>query len=94
MIQKKKKKKKRYKDNIHPLSPLHTWRLKSQHHALITTFLFSTPRHELGLAGGVIHPLHSPPLGFIPLGFLLFGWWISSSLMMVPLPTPQLLYLA
>ena len=80
MIQKKKKKKrkkkkkteKRYQDS-HPPSPLHTRRLKSQHHGIITTFLFSTPRHELALGGGVIPPLHSPSLRFIPLGFLHSG---------------------
>jgi len=57
----------------HPPSPLHTRRLKSQHHEIITTFLFSTPRHELALGGGVIPPLHSPSLRFIPLGFLHSG---------------------
>jgi len=43
-----KKKKKKYKDSHRP-SPLHTRRLKSQHHEIITTFLFSTPRYELAL---------------------------------------------
>ena len=57
----------------HPLAPLHTRRLKSQHHEIISTFLRSTPRHELGLGGGVIPPLLSPTLRFIPLGFLLSG---------------------
>jgi len=46
----------------HPPSPLHTWRLISQHHEIFTTFLFSTPRYELALGGGVIPPLHFPPL--------------------------------
>ena len=64
----------RYKDSrVHPPSPVHTRRLKSQHHEIITTFLFSTPRHELALGGGVIPPLHSPSLRFIPLGFLHSG---------------------
>ena len=72
MIQKEKRKKKRYKDRDPP-SPLHTRRLKSQHHEIITTFLFSTPRHELALGGGVIPPLHFPSLRLIPLGFLHFG---------------------
>jgi len=54
---------------LHPPSPLHTRRLKSQHHEIITTFPVSTPRHELALGGGVIPPLHSPSLRFIPLGF-------------------------
>jgi len=57
----------------HPASPLHTWRLESQHYVIITTFLFSTPSHELGLGGGFIPPLHSPPLKFIPLGLLHSG---------------------
>jgi len=57
----------------HPPSPLLTRRLKSQHHEIITTFLFSTPRHEFALGGGVIPPLHFPPLRFIPLGFLHSG---------------------
>jgi len=57
----------------HPPSSLHTRQLKSQHQEIITTFLFSTPRHELALGGGVIQPLHFPPLGFIPLGFLHSG---------------------
>jgi len=70
--EKKKKKEKRYKES-HPPSPLHTRRLKSQHHEIITTFLFSTPRHELGLGGGVIPPQHFPPVRLIPLGFLHFG---------------------
>ena len=71
MIQEKKEKK-RYKDS-HPPSPLHTRRLKSQHHEIITTFLFSTPRYEFALGGGVIPPLHSPSHRFIPLGFLHSG---------------------
>ena len=57
----------------HPPSPLHTQRLKSQHHEIITTFPFSTPRHELALGGGVIPPLYFPPLRLIPLGFLHSG---------------------
>jgi len=69
MIQKKEKKVQRH----HPPSHLHTRRLKSQHHEIITTFPNSTPRHELALGGGVIPPLHSPPLRFIPLGFLHSG---------------------
>ena len=79
MIQKRKdKKKKRKKEKkkvtkSHPPSPLHTPQFKSQHHEIITTFLFSTPRHEFALGGGVIPPLHSPPLRFIPLGFLHSG---------------------
>ena len=73
MIQKKertKRKKKKKVQRQHPPSPLHTRRLKSQHHKIITTILFSTPLHELALGGGVIPLLHSPPLRFIPLGFL------------------------
>jgi len=77
MIQKKKVKKvkKVKKEGTKTASPapLHTRRLKSQHHELITTFLFSTPRHELALGGGVIPPLHSSSLRFIPLGFLHSG---------------------
>jgi len=72
MIQKKKEKRKKVEE-LHRPSPLHTQRLKSQHHEIITTFLFSTPRHELALGGGVIPPLHSPSLRFIPLGFLHSG---------------------
>jgi len=60
----------RYKDS-HPLSPLHTRRLKSQPHEIITTFPNSTPRHGSVLGGGGIPPLHSPSLRLIPLGFLL-----------------------
>ena len=67
--EKKKKKEKRYKES-HPPSPLHTRRLKSQHHEIITTFANATPRYEFALGGGVIPPLHSPSLRFIPLGFL------------------------
>jgi len=58
---------------LYPPSPLHTWRLKSQHHEIITTFPFSTLRHELALGGGVHLPLSSPALRFIPLGFLHSG---------------------
>ena len=57
----------------HPPSPLQTRRLKSQHHEIITSFLFSTPRHERALGGGVIPPLHYPSLRFIPLGILHSG---------------------
>jgi len=70
MILKKKKKK---VQRQHPLSPLHTRRFKSQYHKIITTFLFSTPCHEFALGGGVIPPLHSLSLRFIPLGFLHSG---------------------
>ena len=69
IVKKEKKKRKRYK-NSNPPSPLHTRRLKSQHQEIITTFLFYTARHELALGGGVIPPLHFPPLRLIPLGFL------------------------
>jgi len=58
---------------LHPPSPLHTRRLKSQHHEIITTFPKSTPRYEFALGGGVIPPLHFPSLRFIPLGFHLSG---------------------
>jgi len=57
----------------HPPSPLHTGRLKSQHHEIITTFRNSTPRYEFALGGGVHLPSSSPALGFIPLGFLHSG---------------------
>jgi len=57
----------------HPPSPLHTRRLKSQHHEIITTFPNSTPRYEFALGGGVHPPLSSPALRFIPLGFLHSG---------------------
>jgi len=57
----------------HPPAPLHTRRLKSQHHGINTTFPNSTPRHEFTLGGGDIPPLHSPSLRFIPLGFLHSG---------------------
>jgi len=57
----------------HPLSPLHTRRLKSQHDEIITTFPNSTPRYEFALGGGVIPALHSPSFKFIPLGFLHSG---------------------
>ena len=52
MILKKKEKKKKEKNLhlFHPPSPLDTRRLKSQHHEIITTFLFSTPRHDLALS--------------------------------------------
>jgi len=70
MIQKNKKNKVLRQ---HPSSPLHTRRLKSQHYEILTTFLFSTPRHELALGGGVIPPIHSPSLRLIPLGFLHSG---------------------
>ena len=76
----------RYKDN-HPPSPLHTRRLKSQHHEIFTTVLFSTPSYDLALGGRVIPPLHSPSLRFIPLGLLhsglmdfVFFWWCFLSL--------------
>ena len=69
---KKKREKKRYKDS-HPPSPLHTRRLKSQYHEIITTFPNSTPRHEFALGAGVHVPLSSPALRFIPLGFLHSG---------------------
>ena len=71
MIQKKKKKKK--VQELHTPSPLHTWRLKSQNHEIITTFPNSTPNHEFALGGVVYPPLSSPPLRFIPLGFLHSG---------------------
>ena len=61
-----------YKDS-HPPSPLHTRRLKSQHHEIITTFTNSTPRHEFALGGAVHLPLSSPALRFLPLGFLHSG---------------------
>jgi len=77
MIQKKKKKKRKKKkkkvQRQHPLSPLHTRRLKSQHHEIITTFPNSTPRHEFAL-GGVVHlPSTSSALRFLPLGYLYSG---------------------
>jgi len=58
---------------LHPLSPLHTRRLKCQHHVIITTFPNSTPGHGFILGGGDIPPLLSPSLRFIPLGFLYSG---------------------
>ena len=74
---KKKRKKEEEKakkvKELHPPSPLHTRRLKSQHHEIITTFHFSTPPYEFALGGGVIPPLHSPSLRFTPLGFLHSG---------------------
>ena len=79
----------------HPPSPLHTRRLKSQHHKIITTFPNSTPRYEFALGGGVIPPLHFPSLRFIPLGLRLSGLMdFGFFLLMFPLPTPLLLYLA
>jgi len=57
----------------HPPSRLHTQRLKSQHHEIITTFPNSTPRYGFALGGGVHIPLSSPALRFIPLGFLHSG---------------------
>jgi len=59
--------------SLHPPSPLHTRRLKSQHHEIITTFPNSTPRYEFALGGGGHHPLSSPALRSIPLGFLHSG---------------------
>jgi len=75
MIQKKQKRKKRNKEvqRQHPPSPLHTRRLKSQHHEIITTFPNSTPRYEFALGGAVHLPLSSPALRLIPLGFLHSG---------------------
>jgi len=79
----------------HPASPQHTRRLKSQHHEIITTFLFSTPHHEHPLGGRAIPPVHSPPLMFILLGFLLSGLMdFVFFLIMFPLATPLLLCLA
>jgi len=76
-------------------SPLHTRRLKSQHHEIITTFPNSTARYEFALGGGVIPPLHSPSLRFIPLGLLLSGLMdFIFFLLMFPLPTPLWLCLA
>ena len=72
MIQKKKKKKKKVQRQ-HPPSPLHTRRLKSQHHVIINTFPNSTPRYGFALGGGVHLPLSSPALRFIPLGLLHSG---------------------
>ena len=77
MIQKKKKKKEKRKEkkvqelpssvsSTHPA-------IEISHHESITTFLFSTPRHELTLGGGVIPPLHTPSLRFFPFGFLHSG---------------------
>ena len=57
----------------HPPSPLHTRRLKSQHHEIFTTFPNSTPRYGFALGAGVHLPLPSPALRFIPLGFLHSG---------------------
>jgi len=91
MIQKKKRKKKKKVQELHPPSPLHTRRLKSQHHEIINTFPNSTPRYEFALGGGVIPPLHFPSLRFIPLGFLLSGLMdFVFFLMMFPLPAPLL----
>jgi len=82
----------RYKDN-HPPFPLHTRRLKSQHHEIMPTFPNSTPRYEFTLGGGVIPPRHSPSLRFIPLGFLHSGFLdFVFFLLMIPLPTPLLLF--
>jgi len=67
MIQKKKKKLKKVQE-LHPPSPLHTRRLKSQHYKIITTFPNSTPHNGLALGGGE-HLLSSfPALRLIPLG--------------------------
>ena len=73
MIQKKKKKKegKKKLQELSPPSPLHTWRLKSQHDKIITTFPNSTPRYGFALWGGVHFPSSSPTLRLISLGFLL-----------------------
>ena len=57
----------------HPPSPLHTRRLKSQHHKIMTTFPNSTPHYVFALGGGAIPPLQSLSLRFIPLGFLHSG---------------------
>jgi len=73
ILRKKEKKEEKKVQELHPPSPLHTRRLKSQPHLIITTFLFSTPRLELALGGGVLPPLHLPPLRLIPLGFLHSG---------------------
>jgi len=54
----------------HPPSPRHTWRLKYQHHEIITPFANSSPRNGFALRGGVHLPSSSPTLRFIPLGFL------------------------
>jgi len=70
--EKKRRKKKRVQE-LHPPSPLHTRRLKSEDHEIITTFPNSTPRYQFALVGGVIPPLHFPSLRLIPLGLLLSG---------------------
>ena len=57
----------------HPLSPLHTRPLKSQHHEIIPTFPNFTPRYGFALGGGVHLPSFSPALRFIPFGFLNIG---------------------
>ena len=72
MIRKKRKRKKEVQRQ-YPPSPLHTRRLKSQDHEIITTFPNSTARHGFVLGGGDISPLLFPPLRFIPLGFLYSG---------------------
>ena len=73
MIQKKEGKKRKRDKDSHPPSPLHTRRLKSQTHEIITSFPNSAPHHQCDLEGGVHLPLSSPALRFIPLGFLHSG---------------------
>ena len=61
-----------YKDS-HPPSPLHTRRLKSQHHEIIITFLFSPPTMSL-LQGVESYLLYSPfPLGLSLWAFFTLG---------------------
>jgi len=57
MLKEKKEKKEKKVQELHPPSPLHTRRLKSQHHEIITTFPNSTSRYEFALGGGVHLPL-------------------------------------
>jgi len=90
MILKRKWKKK--VEELHPPSPLHTRRLKSQHHEIITTFPNSTPRHEFFLGGGVHLPYTFPALRLIPLGRLLPGLMdFVFFLIIFPLPMQLLL---
>ena len=62
----------RYK-NSHPPSPLHTRRLKSQHHEIITTFPNSTPHYGFALGVECISPHLLLPLGLSLWAFFTLG---------------------
>ena len=72
----------------HPPSPLHTRRLKSQHHEIITTFPNSTPRYGFALGGGVHRPSSSPALRLSLWALFSLGWWFSSAFDDVSSPYP------